>query len=224
MTSIDKEFLGGLFEQAVCNPRLRQNYDLRTSSEDNSQRMLNALLPGTSVPVHRHPQSSETVVCLCGKMVEVLFEEVSVFESGDEELLRGGFEAEVSRKTVLREVERIHLDPSLGNYGCVVPAGTWHTVEVLEPSIIFEAKDGRYGEDGSETYGTSVQPSTKEGEPKNDETNFRNSLGDLKKNIEYLIGVERYSGSMEVITPLYVARMLNVPLEEVEVCMKEMGV
>ena len=49
------------------------------------------------------------------------------------------------------ETERIHLNPSLGNFGCVVPADAWHTVEVLEPSVIFEAKDGRYGEDGSET-------------------------------------------------------------------------
>ena len=53
---------------------------------------------------------------------------------------------------------------------------------------------------------------------------FSNSLGDLKKNIEYLIGMERQSGSMEVITPLYVSRMLNVPLEDVEKVMGEMGV
>lgn len=50
----------------------------------------------------------------------------------------------------LVEVKRILLDPSEGNFGCVVPAGVWHTVEVLEPSVIYEAKDGRYGEDGSE--------------------------------------------------------------------------
>lgn len=149
---INKEFIGGLFDQTVCNPRLRMNYDLCTSSNDGSQRMLNALLPGTKVDVHRHPQSSETVVCLCGKIVEVIYEEVKAFDAGNEELLRGGFEAEVSRKTVLREVERIHLDPSVGNFGCVVPAGAWHTVEVLEASVIFEAKDGKYGKDGSERY------------------------------------------------------------------------
>ncbi len=50
----------------------------------------------------------------------------------------------------LHETARIVQDPSSGNYGCVVPAGTWHTVEVLEPSVIYEAKDGKYGEDGSE--------------------------------------------------------------------------
>lgn len=48
-----------------------------------------------------------------------------------------------------KEVERIHIDPSTGNFGCVVPADTWHTVEVFEPSVIYEAKDGRYGEDGT---------------------------------------------------------------------------
>lgn len=152
MIQIDKQLIEELFAKAEASDRRRMNFDLRTSAEDGSQRMLNALLPGTSVPVHRHPQSSETVVCLCGKIVEVIYEEVKAFDAGSEELLRGGFEAEVSRKTVLREVERIHLDPSVGNFGCVVPAGAWHTVEVLEPSVIFEAKDGKYGEDGSERY------------------------------------------------------------------------
>ena len=110
------------------------------------------------------------------------------------------------------------LDPSLGNFGCVVPAGAWHTVEVLEPSVIFEAKDGKYGEDGSETL--ADEDNAKTPTP----SSFSNSLGDLKKNIEYIIGMERQSGSMDAISPLYVSRMLNVPLEEVEKCMKEMGI
>ena len=113
------------------------------------------------------------------------------------------------------EIERIYLDPTVGNYGCVVPQGAWHTVEILEPSVIYEAKDGKYGEDGSETL-------EKEAENKEQTSaTFSNSLGDLKKNIEYLIGMERQSGSMDVITPLYVSRMLNVPLEEVEKVMRE---
>ena len=193
---INKDFLGKLFEQAVVNPRLRQNFDLRTSANDNSQRMLNALLPGTVVLIHRHPQSTENVFLLCGKIVEVICD-----ENG-------------------KEKERIHLDPTVGNYGCVVPQGAWHTVEVLEPSVIYEAKDGKYGEDGSETL-----DAFKEKEAENKEqasATFSNSLGDLKKNIEYLIGMERQSGSMDVITPLYVSRMLNVPLEKVEKIMKEM--
>ena len=194
---INKEFLGKLFEQAVVNPRLRQNFDLRTSANDNSQRMLNALLPGTVVPIHRHPQSTENVFLLCGKIVEVIYD-----ESGNEK-------------------ERIHLDSTVGNYGCVVPQGAWHTVEVLEPSVIYEAKEGKYGEDGSETFDAFKAKEAENNEQAS--ATFSNSLGDLKKNIEYLIGMERQSGSMDVITPLYVSRMLNVPLEEVEKVMNEMG-
>ena len=185
---INKDFLGKLFEQAVENPRLRQNFDLRTSSADNSQRMLNALLPGTVVPVHRHPHSNENVILLCGKLVEVFCD-----DDGN-------------------ETERIHLDPIMGNYGCVVPPGVWHTVEVLEPSVIYEAKDGRYGEDGSETL-DDFKAKTAENKVA---STFSNSLGDLRKNIEYLIGMERQSGRMDEITPIYVSRVLNVPLEEVE--------
>ena len=193
---INKEFLGKLFEQAVVNPRLRQNFDLRTSANDNSQRMLNALLPGTVVPIHRHPQSTENVFLLCGKIVEVICD-----ENGN-------------------EIERIHLDPTVGNYSCVVPQGAWHTVEVLEPSVIYESKDGKYGEDGSETFDAFK---AKVAEDKTAPT-FSNCFGDLRKNIEYLIGMERQSGRIEEITPLYVSRMLNVPLEEVERVMKEMNI
>lgn len=194
MIQIDKKLLDDLFAKAKESDRLRMNYDLRTSASDNSQRMLNALLPGTEVPIHRHPNSNENVILLCGKLVEVLYD-----DNGN-------------------ETARYHLDPSVGNFGCVVPAGAWHTVEVLEPSIIYEAKDGKYGEDGSETleeYKAKIaqDPSL---------SSFSNSLGDLKKNIEYLIGMERQSGSMDVISPLYVSRMLNVPLEDVEKCMEEM--
>ena len=192
---INKELLDNLFEQAKKNPRLRQNYDLRTSSADTSQRMLNALLPGTVVAIHRHPQSTENVFLLCGKLVEIIYDEEG------------------------NETERICLDPAVGNYGCVVPQGAWHTVEVLEPSVIYEAKDGKYGEDGSESFDAFK---AKEVENKEQASAaFSNSLGDLKKNIEYLIGMERQSGSMDVITPLYVSRMLNVPLEEVEKVMRE---
>ena len=79
---INKELLDSLFEQAKESSRLRQNYDLRTSADDNSQRMLNALLPGTEVPVHRHPHSNESVILLCGKVVEVIYEEVDDVLSG----------------------------------------------------------------------------------------------------------------------------------------------
>lgn len=196
MIQIDKKLINDLFDKAVVSDRKRMNYDLRTSSNDGSQRMLNALLPGSIVPIHRHPYSNENVLLLCGKLVEVIYDAEG------------------------NETERVHLDPSVGNFGCVVPAGSWHTVEVLEPSVIYEAKDGKYGEDGSETleeYNAKLSQDPSQ-------ASFSNSLGDLKKNIEYLIGMERQSGSMDVISPLYVSRMLNVPLEEIEKCMNEMGV
>ena len=149
---INKEFLGKLFEQAVENPRLRQSYDLRTSSDDNSQRMLIALLPGTVVPIHRHEETTESVICLCGKLDEVIYEEVVSYSKAlSEEFLQGIDAQDVVRKVECREVQRIHLCPAEAKYGCQIPKGAWHTVEVIEPSVIFEAKDGAYGEDGSET-------------------------------------------------------------------------
>ena len=132
---IDKEFLGQLLLQAAENPRKRVNYDMRTSPEDGSQRMLNAMLPGTEVAVHRHPNSNENVILITGKMHEILYEELE--ENG---------------KNVLHETERLYLCSAEGLYGCQVPKGVWHTVEVIEPSVIYEAKDGKYGEDGSENW------------------------------------------------------------------------
>ena len=106
----------------------------------------------------------------------------------------------------------------MGNFGCVVPTGAWHSVEVLEPSVIFEAKDGKYGQDGSETL-ADYEDKAKTPTP----STFSNSLGDLKKNIEYIIGMECQSGNIETPTPQDIARILNVPVEEVRQCMKEMG-
>lgn len=141
MIYIDKELIRGLLDKAVVSERKRMNYDLRTSKDDGSQRMLNALLPGTIVPVHRHPASNENVILLCGKLVEVIY---SLSPDGNGELV---------------ESARYLLDPTVGNFGCVVPAGAWHTVEVLEPSVIYEAKDGRYGQDGSEMWSGRIMSS-----------------------------------------------------------------
>lgn len=127
MIKIDKFLIKDLFAKAKDSERKRMNYDLRTSPNDGSQRMLNALLPETDVPIHRHPLSNENVVLICGKLVEVIYDDEG------------------------NETARYLLDPALGNFGCAIPARTWHTVEVLEPSVIYEAKDGKYGEDGSET-------------------------------------------------------------------------
>ena len=164
MIQIDKQLILQLFDQAVVNPRLRQSYDLRTEAtdielehKDNSQRILNALMPGTKVPIHRHPNSNETALCLCGKLVEILYEEVdpllSPLKGDDASAFEKGTDAQdVPNGVRLKESARFMLDPSIGNFGCAVPAGVWHTVEVLEPSVIYEAKDGRYGEDGSESF------------------------------------------------------------------------
>ena len=121
---ISRQLLDSLFELAKESPRLRMHYDLRTSSEDTSQRMLNALLPGTEVAIHRHEETTETVVCLCGRLEEMIYEEMP----------DGTFQ----------EVSRHLLCPSEGLYGIQIPAGAWHTIRVLEPSVIFEAKDGAY--------------------------------------------------------------------------------
>lgn len=146
---MDKAFLDGLLVQAQVNPRLRQHYDLRTSEADTSQRLLNALMPGTVAPIHRHEDTSEAVICLCGKLDEVIYEEVDALLSpltADEAAAfdRGMDAQEVTQEKRFREVQRIRLCPAEGQYGCQIPQGAWHTIEVLEPSVIFEAKDGAY--------------------------------------------------------------------------------
>lgn len=146
---MDKAFLDGLLVQAQANPRLRQHYDLRTSPADTSQRLLNALMPGTVAPIHRHEDTSETVICLCGKLDEVIYEEVDALLSpltAEEAAAfdRGMDAQEVTHEKRFREVQRIRLCPAEGQYGYQIPKGAWHTIEVLEPSVIFEAKDGAY--------------------------------------------------------------------------------
>ena len=139
MLEINKGFLDELLVKALESPRLRQNYDLRTSAADTSQRMLNALQPGTEVPIHRHEDTTETVVCLCGKLEEIIYEEVVEYVS---EQTSGT--TDVMQKRSFREVSRHLLCLREGLYGIQIPTGAWHTIQVLEPSVIFEAKDGAY--------------------------------------------------------------------------------
>ena len=120
MDIFNQKFLKDLLLQAEANPRHRQHYDLRTSAADTSQRMLNALLPDTEVPIHKHDDTSETVVCLMGKLEEILYNENK------------------------EEISRHLLCPAEGSFGMQIPAGVWHTIRVLEPSVIFEAKDGAF--------------------------------------------------------------------------------
>ena len=142
----DKEFLEKLLEQAIENPRLRQNFDLRTSSADTSQRMLNALQPQTEVAIHRHEKTAETVICLVGRLEEIIYDEVDEYV----------YEAtsccdDVIRQKSFKEVSRQILSPTEGKFGIQIPAGAWHTINVIEPSVIFEAKDGAYNESGNTT-------------------------------------------------------------------------
>ena len=102
------------------------------SDIDTSQRMLNALMPETEVPIHQHENTSETVICLSGKLEEILYDlEIVV---GDNGIVEEKF----------TERTRYLLCPEQGVYGMQIPEGVWHTVNVLEPSVIFEAKDGAY--------------------------------------------------------------------------------
>jgi cupin fold WbuC family metalloprotein len=132
MNLFDKEFIDKLFADAVESPRLRHNYDLRNSADDTSQRMLNALMPGTEVPIHQHISTAETVVCLCGKIEEIIYDAETVVGDNCAENIQ------------YKEKSRHLLCPKLGTYGMQIPKGVWHTVNVIEPSVIFEAKDGAY--------------------------------------------------------------------------------
>lgn len=116
---IDKQILDDLTAQAKASLRLRMNYDLRNSSEDSSQRMLNALEPGTVTPIHRHHQSSETVICLRGHFEELFYdEEGNLTETVD--MVPGG---------VVVNIEK----------------DRWHSIRCLESgTVLFEAKDGPY--------------------------------------------------------------------------------
>ena len=137
---INKELLAELHEKAAANERLRMNFDLRTTLEDTSQRMLNALRPGTKVPIHRHLKTSETVICLEGCLDWVFYEELQNMDAGSP--VHNGETA--ADETCFRETARFRVCPRDGQYGIQVPKGAWHSVVVHEPSTILETKDGAY--------------------------------------------------------------------------------
>ena len=119
---ITQAILDNLTEQAKVSPRLRMNLDLRNSAEDQSQRMLNAIEPGSPLPIHRHQKSSETVVCLRGRLVEEYYDELERICT-----------------------ERIELSPNGPVVALNIPAGQWHTVQALESgTVILEMKNGKY--------------------------------------------------------------------------------
>lgn len=119
---ITQAILDELTEKAKASPRLRINYDLRNSEKDQSQRMLNAIEPGSVIPIHRHMDTSETVICLRGRIVEEYYDELE--------------------RTC---TEVIELSPNGSIVALNIPAGQWHTLHALETgTVILETKNGAY--------------------------------------------------------------------------------
>ena len=125
---ITQAILDNLTEQAKTSPRLRMNLDLRNSADDQSQRMLNAIEPESPLPIHRHQKTSETVVCIRGRLVEEYYDELERICT-----------------------EAIELSPNGPVVAVNIPAGQWHTVRALESgTVIMEVKDGAYEPIGPE--------------------------------------------------------------------------
>ena len=119
---ITQAILDDLTAKAKESPRLRMNLDLRDSAEDTSQRMLNAIEPGSPLPIHRHQNTSETVICLRGRLVEEFYDDLERICT-----------------------ERIELSPGGPIVALNIPAGQWHTVQALESgTVILEMKNGAY--------------------------------------------------------------------------------
>ena len=119
---ITQAILDKLTAEAKASPRLRMNLDLRNSAEDQSQRMLNAIEPGSPLPIHRHQKTSETVVCLRGRLVEEYYDELERICT-----------------------DSIELSPNGPVVALDIPAGQWHTVRALESgTVILEMKNGEY--------------------------------------------------------------------------------
>lgn len=137
---INNGLLEDLHQKAKTSERLRQNFDLRTTPEDTSQRMLNALEVGTHVPIHRHLKTSETVICLEGCLDWVFYDELPNVDAGGP--VHDGETAADESQFV--ETARFRVCPREGVHGIQVPLGAWHSVVVHEASTILEAKDGKY--------------------------------------------------------------------------------
>lgn len=138
---INDNLLSALHREAKDSERLRKNFDLRTTPEDGSQRILNVLEPGTQVYIHRHLKSSETLICIEGCLEEVFYEELPNMISGGP--VHDGEKA--IDESCFSEIARFRICPREGIYGIQIPQGRWHKVVVLEKSATFEAKDGAYG-------------------------------------------------------------------------------
>ena len=117
---IDDKLLDSILAKAAVSERLRMNHNLHDSLDAKAQRLLNALQKGTVLPIHRHHHTAETYILLKGRIDVVFYGDTGA------------------------EHSRYHLSPETGSHGVHIPAGQWHTIEVLAPSVIFEVKDGPY--------------------------------------------------------------------------------
>ncbi|MDE5998239.1 MAG: WbuC family cupin fold metalloprotein, partial [Muribaculaceae bacterium] len=117
---IDSKLLDKVTEEAEESPRLRMNYNFHESLDAKAQRLINVLLPGTALPIHRHRHTAETYVLLRGRIFVVFYNDLGA------------------------QTERYLLDPTKGNYGVNIPKGQWHVIDVIDPSAIFEVKDCPY--------------------------------------------------------------------------------
>ena len=125
---ITQTLLDQLTEQAKASPRLRMNLDLRNTPDDNSQRMLNAIEPGSDMAIHRHQKTSETVVCLRGRLVEEFFDELERICTDAIELTTNG-----------------------PNVAVNIPIGQWHRIRAVESgSVVLSVKDGAWEPLGDE--------------------------------------------------------------------------
>ena len=142
MKLIDKQLLDDVSRQAQKSDRLRMNYNFHQSLDDRCHRFLNAVEPGTEVPIHRYLKTSETAICIEGCLDWIIYKELPTVVDGGP--VHNGETA--TDETQFTEAARIRICPREGKYGIQVPLGAWHSIEVYEPSTIFEAKDGKYGE------------------------------------------------------------------------------
>lgn len=125
---INQSLLNQLTKQAKASPRLRMNYDLRNSEDDGSQRMLNAIEPDSPERIHRHQHTSETVVCIRGRVVEEFYDELERICT-----------------------ESVVLTPSGPNVAVNIPAGQWHSIRAVESgTVLMESKNGKWEPLGEE--------------------------------------------------------------------------
>ena len=117
---IDEILIQEVKRQAQGSERLRKNFNFHESFEDSCQRMLNTMLVGTKFEIHCHTNTAETFVLLTGKLDLIYYN-----DKGE-------------------EIDRFRLDPSIGQYGIHIPAGQWHSLDIIEDSTIFETREGPY--------------------------------------------------------------------------------